>query len=979
MACMRNDEFPVNSGFYCDAEILNKKGDKFLTDTASLLDGGKLQTDKEARSGSYSVLTIPKKAFAFSYHIKNTGPDWYFKLSVWRKSKDGRGVLVAAAKDPKDLYIASSNAVKIDENGWEKIELEVYTPPNFNYSELNFYVWNNSEDTIYFDDISIKRLSGKKYPEYDEQALVIMLDTSEYIKLYEKRKHAFDAGILQTEDDDWVKAIIFDDDKMMKADLRLKGDWLDHLRGDKWSYRIKLKKDNTWKRLRTFSLQTPVSRGYLNEWVSHKFYDTVDVLTTRYGFIPLELNNKKKGLYAWEEHFEKQLLESRNRREGPIIKFSEDAFWQIQKYSIHLREKWPLMPYYETARILPFKQAKTMRSEVLRNQFLNGQKLAYQYKNHLQPPGMIFDLDKLAKYYAMLEITQARHGMAWHNQRLYFNPVLCKLEPIAFDGFADYSKFKPGIEENMAYKALTVTDSVENHQYLIYKLFTDSAFLIKYMGYLEKYSNAEFVDNVLGEIKNEIVLYDSLLRLEFQIEPYDPLLYKDIANDIKSYLPELKRIVVEMMNQPSNHLFAVKHQFTDSTSFEDTPKFFVNAYLEEKGNDSVKISVYNYFPGDILLLGTSRKGNYVDHFIHPEPKLKAYNGNIAHKEIILSDTNALYLHFMTPNGLDTYTIEILPWPHPHGLTSQQELLFNADLKDYNNFMVKRDHILVIKQGYHTINYPVIIPSGYQLQFEPGTILDFVEGAMFISYSPVSMLGTDAKKIKITSSDFSANGFTILQAKQISELNHVVFENLNTLDYKGWTLTGAVTFYESDVDIRNTLFYRNQCEDALNTIRSEFRVSTTEFDNIYGDAFDSDFCNGIVSNSRFTNIANDAIDFSGSQIIIENTEIIEAKDKGISGGEDSYLEVYNTHVFRSNIGIASKDLSLVKVDKSSIVDCNYGLVLLQKKPEYGPAQMILTNTVIDNTKTFHLVETDSKVILDGIVIEGDEKNLAKKFY
>ena len=103
------------------------------------------------------------------------------------------------------------------------------------------------------------------------------------------------------------------------------------------------------------------------------------------------------------------------------------------------------------------------------------------------------------------------------------------------------------------------------------------------------------------------------------------------------------------------------------------------------------------------------------------------------------------------------------------------------------------------------------------------------------------------------------------------MEHVVFKNLNTLDYKGWTLTGAVNFYESDVNITNTLFYRNQCEDALNIIRSEFILDNSSFEYIYGDAFDSDFSNGSLLNTEFKNIGNDAIDFSGSTIHIENVD------------------------------------------------------------------------------------------------------------
>ncbi|HHL58001.1 MAG TPA: hypothetical protein ENJ14_03585, partial [Bacteroidetes bacterium] len=182
-----------------------------------------------------------------------------------------------------------------------------------------------------------------------------------------------------------------------------------------------------------------------------------------------------------------------------------------------------------------------------------------------------------------------------------------------------------------------------------------------------------------------------------------------------------------------------------------------------------------------------------------------------------------------------------------------------------------------------------------------------------------------------------------------------------------------------VDMQHVLFYRNQCEDALNTIRSVFNLEDVRFDRIYGDAFDSDFCNGTVDHCRFTAIGNDAIDYSGSYVHITNTEIDGAEDKGVSGGEDSHLTLENVTVYRSNIGLASKDLSTVDVKNSAIIDCNYGIVLLQKKPEYGPAKMTLSNTKIEHAKTMYLIEKGSEVVIDGEIRKGDRKDVAKIFY
>lgn len=979
-SCVNEDKFPAGTVIVCDAEHLNKKGDKFVSvnDSSVLFNAGSQQSANAAHSGKYSVRTIPKKlAFALGHKIQKVKPDSYFIVSVWRKSKDGKGVLVVAAKDLDLLYLASSKPIAKGDNGWEKIEFEVYTPPNFGIGLLSFYVWNNGSDTVYFDDLRIEHKEKKEYPKYEGEVLAIILDTSDYLKIVHKRKTAFENGILQSTDNDWVPGIIFSDDNAMKAKLRLKGDWLDHLHGDKWSYRIKMKKNYSWNKLRTFSIQTPLARNYLLEWLAHQFYLENDILTTRYGFIPVIFNSEARGIYAWEEHFVKQLLENKKRREGPIVKFTEESFWQVQMIYKETK-KWVSLPFYQAAVIKPFGQSKTVSSDALFPQFLSAQKLMFQYKNQLSEISDIFDIDKLARYYAMLELTHARHGMTWHNQRMYYNPVLCKLEPITFDGYADLHAPDISIKDNMVYRALTQKDPYLIYENLVYRLFTDTSFLNIYFDYLEEYCQVEFVNRTLNSLQPKIDLYDSMLKLEFPYYHYNANFMHESAKKIRDYLPEVKRIAQnKLYGKEFTH--AVKEEtYSENKIFKNTPEYFVNAYQQKRENDSLLVKIFNFYPNEIIILGTGSKEKYIEYFEHPEPQLDSYQNEIQSLEIV-SDTSSKFLFFMV-NGHDaTFKTEIYPWPSPQGETAQQELMAKINLENKEIFEKIEGKDIYIKQGDLQIDYPLIIPKDYIVHFIRGTTLDLVDGAMFISYSPIEMLGTESEPITITSSDFSANGFTVLQASEKSKLDYVVFENMNTLDYKGWTLTSSVTFYESDVSISNSTFYRNQCEDALNIIRSDFLVENAVFDNIYSDAFDSDFSTGQVIGSTFTNIGNDAIDFSGSEIVIRNTIIIKANDKGISGGEESHLIVSNVIIQKANIGIASKDLSVVEVVDSEISDCNYGLVLLQKKPEYGPASMIISNTKIIKPKVAFLIEKGSVIHMDGKLIKGSVKNVADLFY
>ncbi len=968
-----------NQKMSCGAEKLSKDKTSFLADNHQgyLFSSGITQTNHEAHSGNFSVLATKKHPYVFSITLKNIGPDQYYKVSVWKKSSPDKGALVVSDKTAKRLYLIANKPKIKDAKGWEKLEIDFFTPPNFAEEELKIYCWSIHGDSVYFDDLTIVN-TEKKYPVYKEDPLIVVLDTSNYKKFITKRIKAFNAGVLQTEQSDWVKGILFSNNKMMKAKLRLKGDWLDHLVGDKWSFRIKMRKNYVWKRLRVFSIQTPFARGFLYEWYSHVLYSSQDILTTRYGFTPLIMGNKSKGLYAWEEHFTKQLVEYRQRREGPILKFSEEAFWQIQRIAKETGH-WPDFPAYNCSVVEPFSQNKTVKNRVLYREFLIGAQLMNQYKYNTGKPADIFDLPRLAKYYAMLDITHARHGMAWHNQRFYYNPVICKLEPIAYDGFTDHLSFDFTINDNMAWQILSGQKNIPEN-YNFYYLFEDSTFVTLYLNYLKKFSRAGFTDSMKNIFKKDAVYYDSLIRLEFPLERFDTGFLTKSARGVREYLPKLEDFLKTQIAGNSLHAHIIPEDNTDSVTLFKAPSFYVTAYLESSNPDSIVIEVHNFFGKKIKLLGTGSKKRYIQTFFTKPVFVAPYKkGNHGVVKRVVSEPGSSFLFFQVEGTEELYTAFINPWPYPKGITPQQELVAKASIKNAMLVDTIINHKIYIKKGNTTLNSKFVIPKGYQVFFEPGTHIDLVSKALILSYSPVFINGTGNNPVIISSSDGTGNGFTVLQANKRSKIEYVKFEKMNTLNYKGWTLSGSVTFYESDVDINHAEFNNNGCEDALNIVRSDFNLRNSRFSNTWGDAFDSDFSRGLVDSVLFTNIGNDAIDFSGSRIKITNSTINGAKDKGVSGGEDSHLMVENTNISNANIGLASKDLSTLDVTDSKIKNCQYGLVLLQKKPEYGPASMKLNKVTIQKSKVRMLIEKGSKVIFNGKTIKGDKKKVAEMFY
>ncbi|HSG67268.1 MAG TPA: CotH kinase family protein, partial [Bacteroidales bacterium] len=326
--CQRKPDLQVNETISCDLEQVTEDGKSFISDShpGEFFNGADKRSGDEARSGKYSILLRNGRAFGLDFRLGNVSADEYYRVSIWRKGNVDKGFINVGDKDGKYFYKATEEHDSVGADGWKRLSLTFHVPPNLNNATLKIYAWNPNDDSIYYDDISISRLTPKEYPAYEGiTGLKLFIDTLNTFKLAEKRKQAFDNFILATEDDDWVEGMFFYGEGMYRTDLRLKGDWLDHLLGAKWSFRIEVKDNQTWNGMRTFSVQNPESRDFLNEWLMHEFCRDHDILATRYGFTPLSLNNKSLGIYAWEEHFEKYLVESNNRREGPILKVNEDA------------------------------------------------------------------------------------------------------------------------------------------------------------------------------------------------------------------------------------------------------------------------------------------------------------------------------------------------------------------------------------------------------------------------------------------------------------------------------------------------------------------------------------------------------------------------------------------------------------------------------------------------------------------------------
>lgn len=943
--------------------------DQFVDDSGNYkLSNAAGRSLEENRSGDYSLRLTKENPYGMAMYFRDIKADDYFKITVWQK---GNGHICLSDDILHSFYEDTKEVVETDSLGWQKLEIEYIVPANYKGDYLKVMLCNYGTEPIYFDDLTIIKADQKQYPVYETiEAMNIFISDESFEKLKQKREEALKQGILITEDDDWVKAIIFHENQVLNTRIRLKGDRLDHLQGRKWSFRIKIKGDNAWNGMKTFSIQTPVARLLLHEWLFHKALESEDLLCTRYGFVPVFINGESVGVYAWEEHFEKHLVEGRKRREGPILKLSDDSYWIYDKLNAQKKLDYDI-PYYDASVVTPFDKNNILKDSLLLSQFKRGRDLYNMYKYAKGSASDIFDVEATAKYYAMTDATNAYHTLHFFNQRFYYNPVLGKLEPIFFDSFP-YN----GIFDYYG-TDLTIGNAGEEWLSIHLKLLADDTFKRLYFKYLKIYSSRTYWEEIYAKNESDIQFLNQVLNKEFTNYQFDINAYYEVAEEARLAMEVIKE------KDGNNDLFSIYKNrklnvvtwYKGKADYELLPHL-VNVYTKNENTFRVE----NYSTDSLIITGFS-----------DIPQLKT---ETLDEKIVLSQANSkkdftievqsrfkghkfLFVEFRNKE----VAIPIIPWGAPNEMPKYLDLSksFNlAELQQNGLITVKADTLSF--SGNVELSENLSIPNNWLVLFEPGTIVDFKKGATFISYSPIFVKGTDENPVVFQSSDNTGKGIHVFQTKQRSVIRNAVFTGLTNMDFGGWLSTGAVCFYEADVDLRDVKFESNlACDDALNIVRSDYVIENCIFKNTFADAFDSDFSSGTIKSTKFIAPGNDAIDFSGSNVTIENCFVVNAGDKSISCGEQSNISIKNCTFEGGNMGVASKDKSEVKIEDSIIKNVTYGLVAFCKKPEYGPAKIYTKNLIVKKYLFLHLIEEESSLNFNKREIFGQEKKLADRFY
>lgn len=745
---------------------------------------------------------------------------------------------------------------------------------------------------------------------------------------------------------DYVPASIEHEGTEIPVKIRLKGDrqihW-DDIR--KMSFRVKATGDNTLFGMKKFSLQKPRAKNYIHEWLFHECLKREGLIGLRYKFITLSLNGDPLGTYAVEEHFEKRLIENNQHREGPIIRMTEGP-----GYSFYTA---PILPYDEK-KWVPDNKVQLLNTAI--NQM-------EAWRRGDMKTSAAFDVEKLAKYFALCDLLGAEHGAIWKSVKWYFNPVTGKLEPVGIDAQLRFTykvlSSEIGLRPDIGYVNETYEDYY-NHLFVNDATF-DSVFYVAYIKELERMSQTEYLNTLFTEIRDDLELNQALIYKDFplfadHIHHYGPDFHRfseahfyskqgyirdklDALNGLEAYYHHAddRYVYFDVGNTTTFPLHLKNVRFNLESDLVELDSSYKIPPRHLKSNISFT-RVRVPLPADSVWTDSMAYGMRIRYAVYGKEKYRGHPVNRWERNVDVAADG----HLMTLDSLNM---------------SQLFLEVNEEKKS-----------IVFKQGDWELNQPLVLPAGYHVFIADSTKLDLKNGAMIISRSPWEVAGSEQNPATFYSSDSTGQGILVLNCGERSVLNHAVFNNLSDLSHKGWGVSGAVNFYESEATFTNCKFLNNRSEDGLNMIRSKFEANYCLWSGTQSDAFDGDFIDGTIANSRFVNLGNDAVDVSGSHLILKAVEVDSAADKGVSAGENSRIYADNITVVNTAIAIASKDKSTIKIEGLKLENCQVGFTVFQKKPEFGPAGIAAFRVMMEGIERPYLNEENSVLMVNGETIE-----------
>tara|TARA_Y100000590_G_scaffold176229_1_gene201362 strand:- start:806 stop:3454 length:2649 start_codon:yes stop_codon:yes gene_type:complete len=823
-----------------------------------------------------------------------------------------------------------------------------------------------------FKDYSYKFLNGFKnrvFNNHSFENIKINISFSELEKLKKVREIALKKDKLSNTE--YANIKIDFEGNSYRAKARLKGDLSKHYGSNKqWSLKIELKDKKSIFGMERFSISIFTQRDFPYNFVYYDLLSRYNLISPRFKIISVSFNGDDWGIMLLEEHFSSSFYAFNKIKETPIFRMTNEDGFKIITKSKKVKNgvknltdivRWQgsfETKIYNNKEILKKTNIPNIRTnENLVNFFKKVQETSViEDPKNSELLSNYLNIESFAKTMAITMLVGDGHSIQKTNSRYYINPYTSKIEPILTD--ISHTKLSD-IEKNYVQK---------NYNYFYTSLFQNKKFINTYMETLldikknfslidKKFKNIckKFGKNCFNQIEENLIL-DNLNYL--------------ISLEDKIFSQEINQTSIKQINYNTKNEFNLIKKKLFFRAFEDGTLKIINLTSEK-----IKIRKLSFKKDFSCKINCNIENNF--KYILEPSTFDRPSMAVLKLDNKLNDIKFLEVFYTDEKGNKFSAIEKIE-KNDFILTK-----FDGDyLIDKNNILFEDGDNLIIKKNKYVINYPIIVPASKNLIIEAGTILNMSKNAyIFVLDGNIQILGDRKNTISIKAKDNNPWKGIYVRSNEKSKSDSVIknthVSNFTYFDNSLVQLTGGINFYNSNVNIKDLIVKDAYSEDAINLVNCEYSIANTVVENSMSDAIDIDFSNGTLKASKFKNIGGDALDFSGSNSNIIKANIDNVKDKGISVGEESIVNLNNVKISNSVIGIASKDSSKVFGENIDVKNCiMHDYASFQKKSFFLGGSMTLVDSTGCNKE---LVQINSFLSLNGKIFKGKDIDINKEYY
>lgn len=752
--------------------------------------------------------------------------------------------------------------------------------------------------------------------KYDE---ILKLDCS---REYTKAKYGIDTReyFEKCDNNTFQSGILKSNNNTFKIKIRSKGDRdLHRINFKKMSFKIDIKGDKRYKGMEEFSIQMPIIRNYITELFAAKLMKKEGIISPRHEYIKLFVNGEYFGIRHIEENPSKELIESNERRLGPLFSLNDEIgrWYNDSSFNLHEKKFWGSN-----------KNNIAIEARTILEKSKNEQTVFDEY----------FDYNLWAKYFAIIDALKLWHGSMPKSVKYFMNPTTGKIEPVFFDGHTNTTR----ILDNYNFYRLLDDPKTQDKFYCEYLCDDKYIFYKRFFGTYEN-PNIIFYEKYINHLIK-------LTSKNYQEEILKPI-WENLSTERSRIYRDFWRI--DRINHPGIMPYIAP--------WEEIKKSLNNTHME--------LIASNQFEPEIIIDNRYKKPIFLRNNLSKIPQianLKCLTNNKKYTYILpkgkLVKINSKY-NSECPIGEQLISINKLTSRYSNikkGYLTFQESSNNKEKIDNNNY-----EDLIFDKEYYEIKSPLIVNRKNISILKNTKICLKDQGYIYFKNSIVKIMGAEESPVIIDNCDNNDqfNRGIIIENSNVS-IKNLELKKLNSPNINLRLLDGGLNFINSDIEINELSSNYSIAEDAINIINSKLNANKINIYNTKSDAFDSDFSEFSIKELNCKAIGNDCLDTSFSKGKIIEMDSKKINDKAISIGEKSSIYIDNVSIVDSEIGIVSKDLSKLKINNYEFTNVKLPIVSFIKKEEFGIPEIKIKNNIRNLNEELLLISKDSKVTING---------------